>query len=108
MIQKAFMLGAGLGTRLRPLTDRLPKPLVPLFHRPLIEWGMMACRDLGISQFAINTHHLPDEWQNRDGKQPLWWRELFRRWILRWWRIWNRHCSLDIGAMGARNIVATV
>lgn len=62
VIRKAFMLGAGLGTRLRPLTDRLPKPLVPLFHRPLVEWGMMACRDLGVSEFAINIHHLPAAW----------------------------------------------
>lgn len=66
VIQKAFMLGAGLGTRLRPLTDRLPKPLVPLFHRPLIEWGMLACRDLGVSEFAINTHHLPEAWTVAD------------------------------------------
>ncbi|MGE9270464.1 MAG: sugar phosphate nucleotidyltransferase, partial [Verrucomicrobiales bacterium] len=66
VIRKAFMLGAGLGTRLRPLTDRVPKPLVPLFHRPLVEWAMEACRDAGVCDFAINTHHLPDEWTNPD------------------------------------------
>lgn len=59
---KAFILGAGLGNRLRPLTDRLPKPLVPLFHRPLAEWAMAACSRAGIERFAINTHHLPDAW----------------------------------------------
>ncbi|MEK7953076.1 sugar phosphate nucleotidyltransferase [Luteolibacter sp. Y139] len=62
MIRKAFLLGAGLGTRLRPLTDLLPKPLVPLFHRPLIEWAMDSCRAAGIEEFAINTHHLAEEW----------------------------------------------
>lgn len=62
MIRKAFLPGAGLGTRLRPLTDLLPKPLVPLFHRPLIEWAMDACRAAGITDFAINTHHLPEKW----------------------------------------------
>lgn len=61
-VQKAFILGAGLGNRLRPLTDRLPKPLVPLFHRPLAAWAMDACAKAGIQQFAINTHHLPQEW----------------------------------------------
>lgn len=62
VIRKAFLPGAGLGTRLRPLTDLLPKPLVPLFHRPLIEWAMESCRAAGITGFAINTHHLPEKW----------------------------------------------
>lgn len=59
---QAFILGAGLGTRLRPLTHQLPKPLVPLFHRPLAAWTMDACMRAGIGRFAINTHHLPDAW----------------------------------------------
>lgn len=63
-VNQAFILGAGLGTRLRPLTDLLPKPLVPLFHRPLVEWTMVACAGAGIRRFAINTHHLPDEWRD--------------------------------------------
>jgi NDP-sugar pyrophosphorylase family protein len=63
-VQKAFILGAGFGNRLRPLTARLPKPLVPLFHRPLAEWAVAACARAGIGQFAINTHHLPAAWAN--------------------------------------------
>lgn len=59
---QAFILGAGLGTRLRPLTHQRPKPLVPLFHRPLAAWTMEACMRAGIRRFAINTHHLPDAW----------------------------------------------
>ena len=62
-IEQAFILGAGLGTRLRPLTDRLPKPLVPLCHRPLAAWAMDACVRAGIGRFAVNTHHLPDAWR---------------------------------------------
>jgi mannose-1-phosphate guanylyltransferase len=61
-VNQAFILGAGLGTRLRPLTERLPKPLVPLFHRPLAEWAMEACEKAGIHRFAVNTHHLPKAW----------------------------------------------
>jgi len=61
-VHQAFILGAGLGTRLRPLTDRLPKPLVPLFHRPLAAWTLDACALAGIRRFAINTHHLPEAW----------------------------------------------
>lgn len=63
-MHQAFILGAGLGTRLRPLTDRVPKPLVPLFHRPLVAWAMDACNRVGIQRFAINTHHLPSCWAN--------------------------------------------
>ena len=61
-VTKAFILGAGLGNRLRPLTDRLPKPLVPLFHQPLAAWAIMACERAGIHRFAVNTHHLPLAW----------------------------------------------
>jgi mannose-1-phosphate guanylyltransferase len=68
VIRKAFLPGAGLGTRLRPLTDLLPKPLVPLFHRPLIEWSMRACAAAGITDFAINTHHLPQCWEIGPGR----------------------------------------
>ncbi len=63
MITQGFILGAGLGTRLRPLTDVLPKPLVPLFHKPLAMWAVEACEAVGCRSFAINTHHLPEKWQ---------------------------------------------
>ena len=61
-VNQAFILGAGLGTRLQPLTHVLPKPLVPLFHQPLVYWALEACRAVGCSRFAINTHHLPEAW----------------------------------------------
>jgi len=57
-IRKAFILGAGLGTRLRPLTEALPKPLVPVWNRPLVEYAFdHLIRDLGVGAFAVNTHH---------------------------------------------------
>ncbi len=56
----AFVLGAGLGTRLRPLTDRLPKPLVPIFGKPLIVWAFDSLLAAGAREFIVNTHHLPD------------------------------------------------
>ncbi|MFA7342898.1 MAG: sugar phosphate nucleotidyltransferase [Terrimicrobiaceae bacterium] len=57
---KAFVLGAGLGTRLRPLTGRRPKPLVPLYGKPLITFGLDHLIANGITSFAINTHHCPE------------------------------------------------
>ena len=59
MITQAFVLGAGLGPRLRPLTDDLPKPLVPIFQKPLITFALDHLIAAGVKSFVINTHHLP-------------------------------------------------
>jgi mannose-1-phosphate guanylyltransferase len=59
-IKQAFVLGAGLGKRLRPLTEDLPKPLVPIFHKPLITFALDHLIDIGIREIVINTHRLPD------------------------------------------------
>ncbi len=58
---KAFLLAAGLGTRLRPLTDATPKCLVPVGGRPLLHWWLVICERLGVKDVLINTHHLPDQ-----------------------------------------------
>jgi mannose-1-phosphate guanylyltransferase len=60
MITQAFVFGAGLGMRLRPLTDDLPKPLVPIFQKPLITFAFDHLIDAGITKFFVNTHHLPE------------------------------------------------
>lgn len=57
-IGKAFVLGAGLGVRLRPLTNALPKPLFPVFGKPIITFVLEHLRAAGVSAVAINTHHL--------------------------------------------------
>ena len=58
LITQAFVLGAGLGKRLRPLTDDLPKPLIPIFQKPLITFALDHLCGLGVESFIINTHHL--------------------------------------------------
>lgn len=58
----AFVLGAGLGTRLRPLTDRLPKPLLPLGGRPLVADALGRLAAAGARRILVNTHHLPAAW----------------------------------------------
>jgi NDP-sugar pyrophosphorylase family protein len=67
-ITQAFVLGAGLGTRLRPLTDDLPKPLIPIFHKPLITFALDHLIDVGVERFVINTHKQPEFFQNFFGK----------------------------------------
>jgi len=63
-ITQAFVLGAGLGTRLRPLTDDLPKPLIPIFQKPLITFALDHLIGVGVDKFVINTHRRPELFQS--------------------------------------------
>lgn len=56
----ALLLAGGLGTRLRPLTDRIPKCLVPIAGRPLLSYWRDSLASAGVGEVRINTHHLPD------------------------------------------------
>ncbi len=63
IISNAFVLGAGLGTRLRPLTNHLPKPLVPFFQKPLIAHAFDHLIEAGVRSLIVNTHHLPGAYE---------------------------------------------
>jgi len=54
---KAMILAAGFGSRLRPLTDRMPKPLVEVGGKPLIAYPLALARAAGIRDVVINLHH---------------------------------------------------
>jgi aminoglycoside/choline kinase family phosphotransferase len=56
----AMVLAAGEGNRLRPVTARLPKPLLPLRERPLLDIILANLRRTGVAKFAVNAHHLPE------------------------------------------------
>ncbi len=56
----AFILGAGLGMRLRPLTERCPKPLLEVGGRPIITYGMDHLLKVEVDRFIVNTHHCPE------------------------------------------------
>ncbi|MFB3886593.1 MAG: NDP-sugar synthase [Thermodesulfobacteriota bacterium] len=58
--ETAFVLGAGLGTRLLPLTERSPKPLLEIGGRPIITYAMDHLLGVGVNRFIVNTHHLPE------------------------------------------------
>jgi NDP-sugar pyrophosphorylase family protein len=58
---KAMIFAAGKGERLRPLTDKLPKALVPVAGRPMIEYPLSLLRHYGIREIVINLHHLGEQ-----------------------------------------------
>lgn len=64
MIPRALLLAGGLGTRLKPLTDTLPKCLVPVAGRPILEYWYDALESAGVGQALLNTHHFADQVRN--------------------------------------------
>jgi MurNAc alpha-1-phosphate uridylyltransferase len=60
-ITQAMVLAAGLGTRLRPITDTMPKPLVPVCGKAMIDYGLDALAEAGVTTCVVNVHHFPDQ-----------------------------------------------
>src|SRR4051795_11060865 len=58
---KAMVLAAGLGVRMRPLTDRMPKPLVPVAGQPLLDHVLDKLAEAGVDEAIVNVHYLPDQ-----------------------------------------------
>jgi len=58
---RALLLAAGLGTRLRPITDHVPKCLVPVHGKPLLEYWLDLLLPAGIENILLNTHYLPEK-----------------------------------------------
>ena len=60
-IKQAMVLAAGLGTRLRPITDTMPKPLVPICGKAMIDYGLDALAEAGVTSCVVNVHHFADQ-----------------------------------------------
>jgi len=57
---KALIFAAGFGTRLKPLTDTMPKALVPIAGKPLLEHTLLKLISSGFNEIIVNVHHFPD------------------------------------------------
>ncbi len=68
---KAMILAAGKGTRIRPITFTIPKPLIPILQKPVMEFLVELLRQHGFDQIMVNVSHLADEIENyfRDGQR---------------------------------------
>ena len=67
---KAFILAAGMGTRLSPYTHHTPKPLFPVGGKPLIDHTIRRLEKAGFTDIAINLHHLAGQIEQFISRQP--------------------------------------
>lgn len=72
VIKQAVILCAGLGARLRPLTDTMPKPMVSILGKPLLERNVEQFKKHGVTEFFINLYYLPDVIRNYFGDGAKW------------------------------------
>ena len=72
MIKQAMLLAAGEGKRMRPLTLKTPKPLLPVGGKPLITWWLERLAGQGFDRVVINTHHLGEQLPAALGEGEAW------------------------------------
>jgi MurNAc alpha-1-phosphate uridylyltransferase len=63
-IRQAMVLAAGLGTRMRPITDTIPKPLVKIDGKPMIDYALDALKEAGVARAVVNVHHLAGQMED--------------------------------------------
>ncbi len=68
--RKALVLAAGYGTRMRPLTHTVPKALLPLWNRTLLDLNLDLLASWGVTDVLVNTHHLPERIEQHINEHP--------------------------------------
>jgi MurNAc alpha-1-phosphate uridylyltransferase len=71
-MKHALLFAAGLGERMRPLTEHTPKPLLPVGGKPLIEWHLEKLATSGVHYVVINTSHLAEQFPDTLGDGTRW------------------------------------
>jgi len=71
-IKHVVILSAGLGIRLKPITNTIPKPMLPLLNKPMLQWNIEQFKKHGIKEFFINLHYLPEVIKNYFGDGSKW------------------------------------
>lgn len=71
-MRHALIFAAGLGERMRPLTDRTPKPLLAVRGKPLVVWHLEKLAAIGVHYVVMNTSHLADEFPEALGDGSRW------------------------------------
>lgn len=71
-MRHALVFAAGLGERMRPLTERTPKPLLPVGGKPLIEWHLEKLAAAGVHYVVVNTSHLAEQFPDALGDGARW------------------------------------
>jgi N-acetyl-alpha-D-muramate 1-phosphate uridylyltransferase len=61
LLERAILFSAGLGTRMRPLTEHTPKALIELAHKPLLDYALDRFEAAGCTRIVVNTHHLAEQ-----------------------------------------------
>ena len=69
---KAMILAAGVGSRLDPLTRNVPKPLVPILNRPVMEYLLQLLKQHGFDQIMVNIYYLGDQMEAYFGDGSKW------------------------------------
>src|ERR1700722_5330526 len=69
---RAMVMAAGGGTRLRPLTQQVPKPMVPIANRPVLEYTLLNLKRHGITDIILNLHAYPEQIKNYFGDGARW------------------------------------
>ena len=69
---KAMILAAGEGTRVRPLTQRMPKPMIPVLGKPVMEYLVEQLADHGFNQIMVNISHMADSIERYFGDGRRW------------------------------------